>query len=475
MRSVGRTVACWAHSRCPPTELGCSVRLFGEGADQSGEKPGCRGPPKADSRSRPPSRRDPPRAGRRRAAERTARPVPVADAEPAVPDAATPIATARTRAVAVGPTAAGTFPAATCLVSSSRSATAGGPIEVIAQAATDSIESAGWVVSVVTPAATMLRSVRAEPRAGSTDVPPRVPARCARTGWVVPDRVSIGWLPCGRAAVGSVLGGSCTVGTSTSGTATDGRSTAGSPSGGRSTAGRLTGGTCSTGTGVRSEETDERTAVTALPVEDLVILPEALSILIGSCAWCAGRACGAVALRAARTVGAAAVFLCTVEIRRCAGACRETLFSRVCSTLEARWERTGATFFGAVRTTLVARWLRTGAMCRATRRTGAALALVLILTGWDRWAAVARALLAACDPTDGRTLWASLPSDVPTGAGVVSAYEEVAARATPTITPAVATRILSTQRAAVAPTTPVPPPSRRSSLAPRRGASIDQM
>jgi hypothetical protein len=108
--------------------------------------------------------------------------------------------------------------------------------------------------------------------------------------------------------------------------------------------------------------------------------------------------------------------------------------------------------FATVRTTLVVRWVRTGATLFATLLTGAALALVLtLIRGTDaRTDTLAFALVAALDPVAEWVFCASFPIDVPTG-DLASAYEEVAVKARPRTTPALATRILSSQRAPATP------------------------
>jgi hypothetical protein len=105
----------------------------------------------------------------------------------------------------------------------------------------------------------------------------------------------------------------------------------------------------------------------------------------------------------------------------------------------------------------VAWWVRTAVTFLATVLTGADLALVLILIRWTgaRLVSFVFALTAVLDPTTERAFWVSLPTELPEGDGLVSAYEEVAAKASPRTTPAVATRILSSQRAVIAPATPV--------------------
>ena len=94
----------------------------------------------------------------------------------------------------------------------------------------------------------------------------------------------------------------------------------------------------------------------------------------------------------------------------------------------------------------------------ATFLTGAVLALSLILAlgASDRVVAIlAFALVPVLDPAAGRVFCASFETDVVGGADLVSACEVVAANASPTTTPAVVIRILSSQRAADAPATPV--------------------
>ena len=91
--------------------------------------------------------------------------------------------------------------------------------------------------------------------------------------------------------------------------------------------------------------------------------------------------------------------------------------------------------------------MRAGAAFRAIFLTGAALALILILAFaiGERLTTLAFALAAVLDPT---VFLATFATDVPNGDGLVSAYEVVVARASPTTTPAVVTRILTSQRAA---------------------------
>jgi hypothetical protein len=123
---------------------------------------------------------------------------------------------------------------------------------------------------------------------------------------------------------------------------------------------------------------------------------------------------------------------------------------------------------------LATRYVRTGAAFLATRLTGAALALTLFLTFGtvDRTATLTFGLVAF--PAAGRPIWVSFPADVPDGFGLTSACAEVVPRASPTTTTTVAIRILSSHRAALALATPAGSPLRRISLAPRRGAPIDQ-
>jgi hypothetical protein len=190
----------------------------------------------------------------------------------------------------------------------------------------------------------------------------------------------------------------------------------------------------------------------------LTILLEVLLILgDATVAWSVRWALGAAAFRTTRAAGVAAVFLCTLEIRERTVAGRWVLFSAVWTALAARCVRTGATFLECVRTTLVTWWVRTAVTFLATVLTGEDLALVLILIRWTgaRLVSFVFALMAVLDPTTERVFWVSLPTELPEGDGLVSAYEEVAAKASPRTTPAVATRILSSQRAVVAPATPV--------------------
>jgi hypothetical protein len=114
--------------------------------------------------------------------------------------------------------------------------------------------------------------------------------------------------------------------------------------------------------------------------------------------------------------------------------------------------RTGATLLGAVRITLAAWWVRTGVTLLATLLTGAAVVFVLALIRGTEARTATLVFALVWDPAEW-AFWASFPTDVPTG-DLVSAYEEVAAKASPRTTPADATRILSSQRAAVAPATP---------------------
>ena len=127
------------------------------------------------------------------------------------------------------------------------------------------------------------------------------------------------------------------------------------------------------------------------------------------------------------------------------------------TTLAARCVCAGATFLECVRTTLVTWWLRTAVTFLATVLTGAAVAFVLILIRWTgaRLVSFVFALTAVLDPTAERVSWVRLPTELPEGDGLVSAYEEVAAKASPRTTPAVATRILNSQRAVITPATPV--------------------
>ena len=119
-----------------------------------------------------------------------------------------------------------------------------------------------------------------------------------------------------------------------------------------------------------------------------------------------------------------------------------------------------------------ARYVRTGAAFLATLLAGVAWALTLILAFGtvDRTAA----LSLGGGPARWTNCLGELSGRPPGLVDLTSACAEVAAKASPTTTTTVAIRILISHRATLAPATPAWLPSRRISLAPRRGASINQ-
>ena len=408
---------------------------------------------------------------------------PPAPAEPglAVPVAAAPMAAASTRAV-VGPREAGSI-ALKRWRSSSTMTVAGGPIDVIAQASTDNfrVRAVETIETVPTPVVWGVRAVCSW--VWRTEVVPGDPERWSTCGSSpatvarLPGRVTVGRSVRGRVSAGSSVGGSVTVGNSTGGNVTVGRLSMGTATwtGGTEiwAGGRLTpisgvttlgprpptgrpptsmAGTVSAGSTPGRFRTASptfastgratfvslgvvlRLAVVTFRTADLLILLGPLLILVVAASTrLAGRAL-AMAFRATRTVG---VFLATLDTR--------------------------VDLFATVRTTLATRWVRTGATFLVTCLTGVALALILAL-GADDWATTFVFTLAGG--------LVSFPTDVPRGAGLVSACAAVAVKASPTTAPAVVTKILSNHWATLAQATPAGSPLRRLSLAPRRGASI---